>query len=425
MKTVALIAALTAGCGGFDRSQGFACETTATCDPARVCEGGYCVIGEREIDGAIPLDAQFDASNDAPGCGAWMTPHIGDGCQLQPPGPIDLSLQGDYVFDTFDGSLLAPGSTTKTFPPSAMVMGGLGLSVDAFTIPPSTRLRVIGPRPLVVASWSTIEIMGEIDASSVLGQPGAGTNSDLMCVGRAATAGGPHTGGGGGGGGGGHHGAGGNGGIGDIVNPATGTAGIGGGALATLPLLLGGCGGARGGRGDSGFAGGIGGRGGGAIQLTARNSLTITGKVHAGGEGGAGATASGNNNGDGDGGGGGGGAGGMIGLDAPVVMVALGAVIAVNGGGGGGGADDQPGMRGASGAIASTRAMGGTGGAMTGDPGGPGAAGAILVGGTGTGTGNDGEDGAGGGGGGVGWIVVRSPSPTLNGTLSPLATTAP
>lgn len=50
-------------------SAGYACETTADCDPGRVCTTGYCVVGREAVDG--PLGQGQDA---APESGADAAP---------------------------------------------------------------------------------------------------------------------------------------------------------------------------------------------------------------------------------------------------------------------------------------------------------------------------------------------------------------
>lgn len=65
---------------------------------------------------------------------------------------------------------------------------GRVISVDVLTIGARSTLRVIGTRPLIVASWSTIEVNGVVDASSSAITIGAGGNP-VECAGHAATAG--------------------------------------------------------------------------------------------------------------------------------------------------------------------------------------------------------------------------------------------
>jgi hypothetical protein len=153
-----------------------------------------------------------------------------------------------------------------------------------------------------------------------------------------------------------------------------------------------------------------GGAGGGAVQLSARGELTVSGTITAGGGGGGAGT------GDEDGGGGGG-SGGAILLEAAGGLTLDGSLRAHGGGGGGGaGTGADPGTPGGDGASAagsggaggdaggaSNGGSGGLGGSATdsdpeGSPGAPGANGE-----------DQGIDGGGGGGGGGsgGVIVVR------------------
>ncbi|MBN1774190.1 MAG: hypothetical protein JXB32_23225, partial [Deltaproteobacteria bacterium] len=69
--------------------------------------------------------------------------------------------------------------------------------------------------------------------------------------------------------------------------------------------------------------------GGGALQITTRGTLTVHGRIEAGGAGGAGGGE--------EGGGGGGGSGGGVLLEADRLIVEAGALVAANGGGGGSG----------------------------------------------------------------------------------------
>lgn len=152
--------------------------------------------------------------------------------------------------------------------------------------------------------------------------------------------------------------------------------------------------------------------GGGGIQITAVEQIVVgvTGAIDASGSGGAGADMAS---------GAGGGAGGAIMLEAPVVHVVDGAVIAANGGGGGGGDDQFPdgviGGDGQPGQLGSEPAMGGEGPGELAGAGGPGGAGDILNGGDAVSA-----QYAGGGGGGAGRIRINAlEPPVIDGVLSP------
>ncbi len=254
----------------------------------------------------------------------------------------------------------------------------------------TTDVVAVGTLPLVILATTDIVIDNHaIDVSSSTTKIGAGGDPST-CVGQGAgrSGGAGSMGGSGGGGGGGTNetttqsngirgGAGG-------ANTGTG-GGVGGGGqpIANFLELHGGCGGGAGGLGT--VAGGAGGAGGGAVYLIAGNSITITstGAIKANGAPGMGAPASAN----GAGGGGGGGAGGMIGLDAPMLVIE-GTLQVEGGGGGGGGGITTAGHTG-------TGFGGGMGGDANAGPGGQGQTdlGAASVGG-------DGNTGGGGGGGG-------------------------
>jgi hypothetical protein len=322
-------------------------------------------------------------------------------------------------------------------PAIALAQGGTEavlISVESLTVPEGTTLRAIGARPLLIASWSTIVIVGTLDAGSSTADKriGAGANPTL-CNALRAAAGDDETtngGGSGGGGGGAFAGNGGKGGPGDdLENPG----GIGGQKVVGAPTIVrGGCPGAASGKagpdaqvtaptGDDTTT--PGGPGGGAIQLSARVSITVapTGRVRAGGAGGRGAP-------DGTAcGGGGGGSGGFIGFDAPAYAFQASARVASNGGGGGSSAEFQSiggngGGHGGDGRDDATPAPGGVYGSSCAIDGPAGAAGATL----------DGPNasqasaacGGAGGAGGVGFIlvfgaftppasVVFSPAPTI------------
>jgi hypothetical protein len=373
---------------------------------------------------------------DAPAtCSAWQ-PHLFVPCAIPAPsGDLHLTTTGSpYTYDTSSGggtlrdsggAAIAVATTTIDQPdPDGAVTTAL-ISVTSFTLDPNAQLWVIGGKPLIVASWSTIDVGGTIDAGShVGGRVGAGKGPPACAahgpgVGEAGNA----TGGSGGGGGGAFRGAGGHGGDGDS-NHVTGdhnkVGATGGTAVGVPTILRGGCSG-----GDSGIAGsyvptnpnqvGARGEGGGAIHLSAQTSIQITGAVLAGGAGGGGAptaTATG---------GGGGGAGGFVGLEAPTI--ALMGVLAANGGGGGeSGSSSTAGVAGADGQASAVPAAGAMG-ASCGPAGGAGGAGATIDGVTSLGVDSC---GGGGGGGGAGYVMVWSPDfVTAGSTVSPAATRNP
>ena len=128
--------------------------------------------------------------------------------------------------------------------------------------------------------------------------------------------------------------------------------------------LLGGCPGGNGGDNPNvnPHQGGEGGRGGGALKLTVRNKLTITGQIMANGKGGTAGFRKG--------GGGGGGSGGTIYLHARNVDLAGATPLCANGGGGGeAGMSNGIGGHGSDGVCAPRRAPGGGGNVPAGNGG--------------------------------------------------------
>lgn len=175
----------------------------------------------------------------------------------------------------------------------------------------------------------------------------------------------------GGGGGGGNGTAGGDGGWASGTNPENTTVQALGGEHGTPrdktliddPLLVGGGAGANGGNGTGGTTIASGGVGGGAVQLVASGTLTISGLVDAGGCGGVrGYAGTPPINTQRCRGAGGGGAGGTIFLEASAIhIVTTGRVLANGGGGGGGSTSNEPAQNadGAANAVDGARAPGG------------------------------------------------------------------
>lgn len=330
----ALFLTLLAGCFP-TRSQELTCDVTSDCDDGRVCEGGFCVA--TGSDAGVDEPDAGDADAAAFDCTQFST-KLFAGCDIPEPGAaIELTSDATYNTDT--------GTLDGVAVPSADLPAGKLISIQALTIASGVTLRVIGTKPLIIASWSTIDVAGVIDASSTATELGAGANP-AGCSTHAAVAGDTEQNGGGGGGGGSMLAVGGRGGNGDDSN-----GGVGGTAVAA-PSLSGGCAGAAGGTGRQ--AGGAGGAGGGAVALTALTSITIGGKINVGGAGGAGAAGE-------NGGGGGGGSGGMITVESAAVSVT--GTLAANGGGGGGGSTDNNNATGAPGQPGQISATNATGGA--------------------------------------------------------------
>jgi hypothetical protein len=258
----------------------------------------------------------------------------------------------------------------------AIVRGSIDIAAAA-------TLRVIGPRPLVLASMSTISVLGAIDVASVLGKPPGGGADPQGCQLIAPP------GAGAGGAGGSFGGSGGNGGTGGSMAPPR---------VTTLTEIRGGCAGGMGG-GKGALPAGT---GGGAVYLMARDSILIAGRINASGAGGSGADNSATS------GGSGGGAGGLIGLDAPSIS-GSGTLFANGGGGGGGSGLLTAGKPGTESPDAKSPGLGGAGNGG----GGNGSVGTALSGSPGV----DGQAG-GGGGGGAGVIYARGML-TISGAISP------
>ncbi|TMQ06492.1 MAG: hypothetical protein E6J90_46200 [Deltaproteobacteria bacterium] len=324
----------------------------------------------------------------------------------------DTSVAGGTLYDAAHQAVVTSDQMIMQSDGSAVAV----LAVGELTTAAGSTLAVVGPRPLLIASWSSITLDGALDAGSHLGVVDAaahiaqtirfGAGANQGCTGSAGHDGGPAmAGGSGGGGGGSFQAAGGGGGQGGIDAVAGGAAG----AVAAIAILHGGCPG-----GSSGAAGSVarppasagsralGGAGGGAIRLVAHDAIDVAGAVSANGAGGAGAPTRSAC------GGGGGGAGGYLGFEAPSVRFGAGAIVTANGGGGGGGGNtSETGGDGGDGVVGSQPAPGGAGAPSCGGLGGAGAAASRLGGATAVNASCAG--GGGGGGGSSGFIVVRSP----------------
>ncbi|MBL4632398.1 MAG: hypothetical protein JKY56_00925 [Kofleriaceae bacterium] len=355
-------------------------------------------------DGQTDSDSsQFDAmkvSDAGPACADWTQGHsLFDPCtditEVTTPLGINMS-GGPYTYDTDLDQLRNPNndlvpheSDVVTFP------GGSYIAIVSsnFVLGPNATLRAFGSRPLAIISWNNISIAGTIDVSSNETTSGPGANSS-SCLAAIDGVSGEH--GGGGGGGGGFASIGGTGGLGRVGGGGNGTdiggAGGAGGLVSAPGLIRGGCPGGAGGAGDEVNGFGAGGDGGGAIHLTARGQVTVTGTIHAGGAGGFPGF-------DDRGAGGGGGSGGLIRLEGNTVAVGM-ATLAANGGGGGGGGNNNPSVAGTHGLAALAVAPGGPGEDTPAGDGGNGGFLNVLDGQLGT----DGARGGGGAGGGVGHV---------------------
>ncbi|MGE3631968.1 MAG: hypothetical protein AB7P00_18815, partial [Sandaracinaceae bacterium] len=328
---------------------------------------------------------------------------------------VDLAGDGRFGFDT--------DACNSTMAMSQIVSQGDGSQVCVFQvrtlrIRSGATLRAVGENPLVIMAFDDVQIddggtldvstYGSGDAAQSLGAGGTlGSRPARAALGISPGRDGVHTTGtyeDGGGGGGGFCGAGGAGG-----NGGTEINGGMGGGIALVNLLIPLVGGSSGGFGAGNLVGtstvGLGGGGGGAVQISARGSITVNGAILAGGGGGRGGLAGVTSLNWGSGGGGG--SGGAILLEAPMVVVTSTATVSTTGGAGAGSASGSPGDDGEDGARLHDPAAGGRRGGNQ-----YGADGADSGGGTrdegnigGSNTGGSGNGG--GGGGGVGCVVLR------------------
>lgn len=364
-----------------------------------VGDGGVDPTGDGSGDGSTtptPLVvSHVDAADAAPGMGALT---------------LDASATIDTSARSISGMSALPVGVTfdSVAQPNGPELAVLRLS--SLEVGASAMIRVIGSRPLVVIAATSITIHGTLDAGARRAQPGAGGGPhDQPHTGRgspgANDGGAGNSGGvgdsGGGGGGFGTPGGGGGGGGGPISDPKITIAGPPGGPAHGTPELLILRGGGAGGVGSPCMLD-PGGAGGGAIQLSAFESITVDGVIHVGGGGGGRGYRCPSTGGSG----GGGGAGGAIFLEANTIT--LGGTLAANGGGGGSGSDSPNSLDGIFGADASATASAAAGAAaVNGGIGGAGGAGGWRdsdpMNGADTGYAN-----GGGGGGAVGRIVVRS-----------------
>ncbi len=408
-----------------DRCEARACETSTDCAPPYACATSTCVAG---YCSDLPDDSRCaPAERCAPEAGCELRPDLmldtpvectawqGFGYSLCTTAPTDeLVVTGDVTYDT-DDQEIDDGSGPVPLPGVILPDGGLLLVFSRVAVEEGGRLRVVGRRPLVIASTTRIDVDGEIDASSGRGRGrGAGANDAAHCAEHAARGGAPDpaNNSAGGGGGGGYAGAGGDGGRGS--DPEGGTSGgRGGGTIAALPPgVFGGCRGGSGGGTNTPGNGGGGGDGGGGIGLVAGRGILVRGVVHAGGAGGGNGNPARS-----DAGGGGGGSGGLVGLEAPAVILFGSAILAANGGAGGAGSAASGSSEDAT--PTATAAAGAPDGA--GGRGGAGSAGSTLEG----EAGNPGGEGGGGGGGGAGLVVVRTPLLDDRGALASPPITGP
>jgi hypothetical protein len=250
---------------------------------------------------------------------------------------------GVVTFANWCGQMPTAYVQTQTGGPDAVVLLMKSLRVRTGNV-----LRVVGNRPLIFVVTNDASIEGTVAANGTTGLPGAGGNVGCgsSTGGDAASA--TYSGGGGGGG---FGTAGGLGGTGTSGSLAAGTAGASRGNTAIVPLL-GGC--------SGGLSGGawVPGAAGGAVQISALGTLSVTGGTITA-SGAPGATPS-----LGTLGGTGGGSGGAILVEGSTLTIDPGA-LTVNGaiGGAGNGSGAAAGGGTGSSASATSGGNGGNGGA--------------------------------------------------------------
>ncbi len=372
------------------------------------------------FDGSVPTESPDDS---APGsemppddpvdeelCSTWQ-PTLFDACALAEPDSA-LSLgPGLHFYDTDTGKLISPNGT-RTFDAAHLQIGNVvvhAISLESLTVQAGAELRLVGKRPLLVASWSDATIAGLINLSANLNGP-SGTHESAAgagvgCPSRQLLAGSDNTEGSSGGAGGSLGEPGGSGGAGAQDGEPSTPGNPGGAAIHTTwaPSIGGGCAG-----GDSGIGTvfepeddpedgevidlGIGGSGAGGFHIAALGRLELGGDILAVGAGGS--------TGIDFGGGGGGGSGGLVALEASeLVDIGSTAYITVAGGGGGAGtAHDDLGGLGLSGSN------GGLGGLADHGHAGNGGAGSTAI--APAVDGNAADDSGGGGGGSIGIIAI-------------------
>jgi len=384
---------------------------TSSPDAPPDLDGGSCSPGAAQCAGGVARVCTT--------AGAWLsTPcaHFGACSTTEPTrcaelvpanvgvGAIDASAPEMIVSarTLFDTDLCASAEWRTSIVTAAGGVSVCVVSASRIVIEAPRALLAMGTRPLVLVSATTVDVDGAIDVSARAGNPGAGGAPPRMGAARGAD--GRNDGGGedGGGGGGGFCGAGGDGGDGGSSSTGVGAGGAGGGAAPSdLTPLSGGAGGGRG-TGD----GGVPGASGGLLQISAREAITVRGRILASGGGGRGGTYVTN-----AGAGGGGGSGGGVLLEAPSVVL-VGGVVRALGGGGGGGAiafvgDGAAGENGVD-ALADRTSGGGSAGVGAGN-GGAGGGGAVVAGDLGSPAGTNG----GGAGGGAGCIRIGTADAVL------------
>jgi hypothetical protein len=383
------------GCGAAQACpvEGQSCVAGACYDPAQG-DASFPETGST-VDSATPADGggSSDAAPDVPFMPNPDAGVLGFTPSNFDPSGVDAGDAGANWEGALDANITTACADCLPVTAVTVAMNG-GVFADVYVlkslvIGQTAALRLTGPNPIILAVLTTVQIQGQLLV-----------NGSANTAGPGGFASGPNPGPGAGqpplgaadptasGGGGSFCGLGGTGGA-PSGNPAMAGATYGN---ATITPLVG---------GSAGGAGASQSAGGGAIQIVAGQSITITpyGGINAGGGGGENVDDYA-----------GGGSGGAILLEAPTVTIA--GNLAANGGGG---------MSGfASGADATGNATAAAGGSPYG---GAGSAGTTTSG--ANGTAGTGANAVGGGGGGAGRIRINtaSGSATITGIVSPALST--
>jgi hypothetical protein len=362
------------------------CETATGCPSGLTCDmdshmctsAGTCTGGGDANRDSRPGDGNSDAP--PPLCAWSYTPSNFNPCDPSFPaaaGPLMVAAgAGTQTIDTATCASYAFNNAT--------------VCVKHYTsIDIAGAVRVVGRLPLILVSDADISVTGTIIDNATIDLTLAPGCQQVTAAGNGSqTAGGA---------GAGHLLPGGDGGHGNITATTPGAPMY--GANGIVPLELG-CPGGTGGD----VAGGTGGNGGGAVQLSAKGTLTVGGLITVNGDGGLGGGFSGSV----FYGGGGGGAAGSVFLEGrSVTVTSTASVCAVGGGGGQGGTTSNIG---ASGQMASTCQQPPGGGSS-------GVAGSGGIGGADSRPGNGvqfGSSRGGGGGGGAGGRIRVHASNTPN-----------
>jgi hypothetical protein len=249
-------------------------------------------------------------------------------------GGCKFSAAGDAVIDTttptgaftnFEGQQ----NPTVVQMPNGFPSEALVIPCQNLTIPAGSTLRLKGARAVIFAVYGAVTVDGTISAGGNGAEPGPGGGGSPGPLG--AGVGGSGAGHAlAGSGGGGNFQNGGNGGAGNDAFTPTGGVAQSPSNVALIPLLAGAAAGAVANNSN------VSGVGGGAVQITSRDRITVSGIINAGGGGGERAQES-----AGAWGAHGGGAGGGILLEAPSVSIS--GVVVANGGAGGGSAPSSGG----------------------------------------------------------------------------------